>query len=145
MTIYWTLRGLIPALVRLGYGLWRKRIIVVAADQKAGELKRLLENSRLFNKKHISIAAPEAEIENLNSANVILVYWNDCTDHIEEILNQKRPNSALIIYAPPQDGRVPNDVMQKLETRKHVVLCNFRGRLMNDILTTMMTVAYDKG
>ncbi len=144
VTIYWTVRGLIPPLIRLGYGLRRKRIAIVALEQRGAELERLIQSSRLFNKKRIEIVDPNSEFEQLSKANVILVYFGDCQENIGDILNQKSADAALIVYAPPPE-RVSPEIMAQLAARKHVLLCNFRGRLMNDILTSMMTVAYDKG
>lgn len=142
--IYWTIRGLIPPLVRLGYGLQRKRIVIVAYEQHAAELSRLIQGTKLFNKNRIQIIAPDIELDQISKADVVLTYFSDCQGAMEEILNRKRSDAALIVYAPPPE-RVPSETMTQLAAQKHVLLCNFRGRLMNDILTSMMTVAYDKG
>jgi hypothetical protein len=34
--------------------------------------------------------------------------------------------------------------MKKIDGHRHTAVTNFRGRLLNDILTAMMTTAYEK-
>ncbi|WP_300394172.1 hypothetical protein [Henriciella sp.] len=142
--IYATIRGLIPVLIRLGYSLWQKRIIIFADNDMASELQRLINDSRLFNRKRIEIAG-ENDVENARKANVVLVYWRDAQGYIDEIVRNRSEHAALIIYAPHRDGAIPGEFLNELERRKHITLCNFRGRLMNDVLTSMMTIQYDKG
>lgn len=141
---WYTLRGLFPALFRLGHGLWRRKIAVVAEGDTLSNLETLIKDSRLFNKKNIIRVAGSGEYEAISRASVILVYWADAAATIDDVLAHKREDTALIIYAPYKDGPIPIDVMEKLETRKHVVVNNFRGRLMNDIVTSMITTGYAK-
>lgn len=141
---YWTFRGLIPALFRLGYGLQRRRIAIVATGDSLNNLEGLIGDSRLFNNKRIIRAAGQSEIEAISRANLILINWPDCRDYLEDILLLKSEQTALIVYAPHSGGRIENDDMAKLEQKKHVVVCNFRGRLMNDIVTSMITTGYEK-
>lgn len=142
--IYATARGLLPVLIRLGYSLWRKRIIIFASNDMATELQRLINESDLFNRSRIQIAG-QNDVENARKANVVLVYWRDVQDYIQDVIGNRSEHAALIIYAPHRDGPIPADVLNDLERRKHVTVCNFRGRLMNDVLTSMMTIQYDKG
>lgn len=142
--IYATMRGLLPVLIRLGYSLWQKRIIIFANNDMATELQRLINESDLFNRSRIQIAG-QNDAENARKANVVLVYWRDAQDYIQDVIGNRSEHAALIIYAPHRDGPIPADVLNDLERRKHVTVCNFRGRLMNDVLTSMMTIQYDKG
>ncbi len=141
---YWTVRGLIPALYRLGYGLQRRRIAIVATGDGLNNLEGLISDSRLFNSKRIIRVAGQGEIEAISRANLILINWPDCRDYLDDILRLKNEQTALIVYAPHSGGRIENEDMEKLEKRKHVVVCNFRGRLMNDIVTSMITTGYEK-
>lgn len=142
--IYATIRGLLPVLIRLGYSLWQKRIIIFADNDMAAELQRLINDSGLFNRSRIQVAG-QNDVENARKANVVLVYWRDVQSYIDEIVRNRSEHAALIIYAPHRDGPIPGEVLNSLERRKHVTVCNFRGRLMNDVLTSMMTIQYDKG
>jgi len=144
MVTYWTFRGFVPVLIRLGRGLWRRKIAIVASGDALSNLKGLLTDSRLFNTNRIIQISDEGELEAASTASLILVYWPDCMGFIDEILEQKKEQTALIIYAPHKGGPIPIDVMQKLELKKHVIVNNFRGRLMNDIVTSMITTGYEK-
>lgn len=144
MVAYWTVRGLIPALFRLGYGLRRRKIAVVATGDSLNNLVGLISDSRLFNSKRIIPTAGQGEIEAISRASLILINWPDCREYLDDILRLKSEQTALIVYAPHSGGRIENEDMAKLEQRKHVVVCNFRGRLMNDIVTSMITTGYEK-
>lgn len=142
--IWYTLRGLFPALLRLGHGLWRRKIAIVATGDTLDNLGLLIEESKLFNTKNIIRVAGVDQYEAIARASVILVYWADAAASIDAVLSKKHEDTALIIYAPYKDGPIPPEVMEKLELRKHVVVNNFRGRLMNDIVTSMITTGYAK-
>lgn len=141
----WTIRGFLPVFYRLGHGLWRRKIAIVATGDALGNLDGLIRDSKLFNSANIIRAAGEGELESLTRASIILVHWPDCAEFIDQILALKKEQTALIIYAPHRGGPVPNETMQTLETRKHVIVNNFRGRLMNDIVSSMITTGYETG
>ena len=144
MVAYWTIRGFLPVFYRLGHGLWRRKIAIVANGDALRNLEGLIRDSRLFNTTNVIPVAGEGELEAASRASIILVHWPDCSEFIDRILDQKKEQTALIIYAPHQGGQIPHDIMEKLETRKHVVVNNFRGRLMNDIVSSMITTGYEK-
>ncbi|PWE34078.1 hypothetical protein DDZ14_02650 [Maritimibacter sp. 55A14] len=144
LVVYWTIRGLLPVLYRLGHGLWRRQIGIVAEGDHYRNLEELLKKSKLFNNKNIYAVRGLGELESLSKVELALINWPDCAEYIQEILNAIPVNAALIVYAPPSGGRIPDEVMQSLELRRNVIVNNFRGRLMNDIVTSMITTAYEK-
>ena len=144
LVTFWTIRGFIPVLIRLGYGLWRRKIAIIATGDTLNSLEGLLSDSKLFNTTNVIRIAGQAELEAASRASILLVYWPDCSGFIDEVLVHKKEQTALIVYAPYSGGPIPGEVMQKLEQRKHVVVNNFRGRLMNDIVTSMITTGYEK-
>jgi len=75
---------------------------------------------------------------------MFLVYWPDWAADIAEILDNKRDECALIVYAPYDKGRIPDDQMKNLDGKRHTAVTNFRGRLLNDIVASMITTNYEK-
>ena len=138
------IRGISPALYRLGYGLARRKIAVFAKNDNLNSIKALLTDSKLFRAKNIEDITRLADIERADKASVYLVYWSDWSDNITEILQKKPSSCALIIYAPYNEGRIPDEKMVELDGKRHTAVTNFRGRLLNDIVTSMITTSYEK-
>lgn len=136
--------GIGPALWRLGNGLACRRIAVFAKDGALTSLDALLADSRLFWKANIINVGAEGDIGKAERATLFLVHWPDWTDTWKKILDQKRDGTALIVYAPQDKGRIPADVLEEMNNARNVVICNFRGRLLNDIVTSMITTSYEK-
>tara|TARA_B100001939_G_scaffold241885_1_gene209297 strand:- start:77 stop:586 length:510 start_codon:yes stop_codon:yes gene_type:complete len=144
LIVYWTLRGLTPALYRLGYGLWRRRIAIVAERDNYQNLEELLKGSKLFNKKNILAVRGKGQLESLNNIELVLINWPDCQQYFKNVLDAAPANAGIVVYAPPSGGRIPDEDMALLELRRSAIVSNFRGRLMNDIVTSMITTAYEK-
>ena len=54
----------------------------------------------------------------------------------------KSDTCALIIYVPRVLGLIPEEQMKKLDESRNTAITNFRGRLLNDIVTAMITTSY---
>lgn len=63
---------------------------------------------------------------------------------MDEIIRHKQDATALIVYAPQEDGKVPSEMLCKINNERNSLIVNFRGRLLNDILVFMMTTQYPK-
>lgn len=61
-----------------------------------------------------------------------------------DILFMKPDECALVVYAPYDQGRIPDEQMKKLDGKRHTAVTNFRGRLLNDIVASMITTSYEK-
>lgn len=138
------LRGVGPALLRLGNGLARRKIAIFAKGDNLSSLESLLLDSKLFRKRNICGIAKKVDIGKAEDASVLLVFWPDWASDIDDILAQKRDRSALIIYAPSDQGKIPSDQMMKLDAQRNTTLSNFRGRLLNDIVVSMITTSYEE-
>lgn len=141
--IYRWVRGISPALFRLGNGLARRKIAIFAKGDNLTSLKSLLTDSELFtNSNNIYGITDPQDIGKAEDATVYLVYWHDWADHIEDILRQKPDKCALVVYAPYNLPRIPDEQMKNLDGKRHTAVTNFRGRLLNDIVTSMITTSY---
>ena len=141
---YYCFRGFVPVLIRLGNGLWRRKIAIFASGDALTNLEILLLDLKLFNRTNIIRVSGDSELEAAEKASVFLVHWPDCQDNINAILQRKKEQTALIVYAPQGQGSIPVEVMVQFELRKNVVVNNFRGRLLNDLVTSMITTGYEK-
>ena len=137
-------RGIIPVLYRLGNGLARRTVAILASSGIQPSLKALLEDSRLFRKKNILAVTGVQDIDRAEEATVLIVYWPDWSDQIDRVLSMKRDQTALIVHAPPDGERIPDGVMAKLNERRNVVVNNFRGRLLTDVVSSLITTSYEK-
>ncbi len=138
------IRGVSPALYRLGNGLAKRKIAVFAKGDNLSSLKALLNDSKLFKKKNICEITKKEDIGICEQATLYLVFWHDCADYIDEILKKKPDGCALIVYSPKNLGMIPQDQIEKLDGHRHTAVSNFRGRLLNDIVTAMITTSYEK-
>jgi hypothetical protein len=72
-----------------------------------------------------------------------LGHWKPFENEIKNILNLKRDNAALIVYAPQSEGFIDKESLEKINLERNAIIVNFRGRLLNDILTSMITTTYE--
>jgi hypothetical protein len=141
--LLWT-RGIFPALLRLGNGLAKRKIAIFAKGDNLSSLKNLLLDSKLFREKNICEVSTSNDIGRAEGATVYLVFWHDWAADIGEILRQKPDECALVVYAPYDRGRIPDQQMEELDGKRHTAVTNFRGRLLNDIVASMITTGYEE-
>lgn len=141
--ILWA-KGISPALLRLGNGLAKRKIAIFAKGDNLSSMKKLLKDSKLFSEKNICEITKKEDVGICEQATLYLVFWHDCTDYIDEILRRKPDGCALIVYAPRNLGALTSEQMEKLDGHRHTAVSNFRGRLLNDIVTAMITTSYEK-
>jgi hypothetical protein len=142
--IFLWVRGISPALLRLGNGLARRKIAIFAQSDNFSSIKSLLMDSRLFKGKNICSITKKEDIGRAEDATMYLVFWPDWSNDIEDILSQKPDKCALIVYAPYDRGRIPDEQMKRLDGKRHTAVTNFRGRLLNDIVASMITTRYEQ-
>jgi hypothetical protein len=141
---YLWVTGIAPVLYRLGNGLAKRKIAIFASGDNLTSIKGLLLDSKLFKAKNICEITQLRDIEGAQGASVYLVYWPDWETHIDSILDKKPDSCALIVYQPYDKGRIADAEMRKLDDKRHTAVTNFRGRLLNDIVTSMITTSYEK-
>lgn len=137
---YLQLRGIAPVLVRLGNGLSRRKIAVFASGDALRSLEELLRDCKLFSKSSIIAVPSGADIGKAEEASVFLLNWADFGLHIDLVIRKKKDKTPLIVHAAP--GAIPPDQMARLANERNVAVCNFRGRLLNDLVTSMITTSY---
>jgi hypothetical protein len=137
-------RGIFPAVFRLGNGLAKRKIAIFAKQDNLSSLKNLLIHSKLFKEKNICEITKKEDIGMCEDATLYLVFWHDCSDYIDMILQKKPDSCALIVYSPRNMEPIPAQQMENLDGHRNTAVSNFRGRLLNDIVTAMITTGYSK-
>lgn len=137
-------RGIWPVLYRLGNGLANRKIAIFAKGDTRASLKSLLLDSELFREKNIFEISGVNDLGKAETASVYLVYWPDWSNDIGKILSMKPDRCALVVYAPYNLEKIPADQMMNLDGKRHTAVTNFRGRLLNDIVASMVITPYDK-
>ncbi len=137
-------KGIFPALLNLGNGLSKRKIAIFAKSDTLSSLNSLLLDSGLFKESNITKITKVDDFGKSEQSTLYLVYWPDWKDHMIEIRNLKKDNEALVIYAPSSGGMIPEDIMSELDKKRNITVVNFRGRLLNDLITAMITSGYIK-
>ncbi|MFZ1292527.1 MAG: hypothetical protein WAR79_20725 [Melioribacteraceae bacterium] len=141
-SIYLIIKGVLPVWYRLGIGL-SKRKIAVFADSEFESLKNMLVDSGIFLEKNI-VRIDAKSLKKAESLSLLLVHWKCFESEFENIVNIKKDSDALIIFAPQEEGFIDNNSLQIINTERNSIVVNFRGRLLNDILISMITTSYEK-
>lgn len=137
--ICWTF-GITPIVFRLGIALWKRKVAILGSAEAYASLAASLTDSGIFkNVVHISA-------DNLDKAKdhtVFLVDWETFGTNIDQVFQARNNHQTpIVIYAKPQ--AIPHDKMSDIANRANTVVVNFRGRLLNDILTSLITTSYEK-
>ncbi len=138
--IYRWCKGISPALLRLGKGLASRKIAVFAENDNFSSLKSLLVDSKLFKDKNVT-QITRKELRKAEDFSLFLAHWKTISSYLDIILSAKKDGTALIIYAPQEEGFVPSESIEEINKHRNVILVNFRGRLLNDIVTSLITTS----
>jgi len=139
--IFWV-KGVSKPLWRLGLGLSRRKVTIVASSDDCESLSNTLAKSDLFSKKNIACVTSPSDVRDLCNANLILLKLSDSSITLENILKNKKPDAALVVYA--KLGEIKTTQWELLDLHRNVSVTNLRGRLMTDLLNAMMTTSYEK-
>lgn len=143
-TTFLIVKGVIPVWYRLGRSLSKGKIAIFSTTQYSS-LRNMMIDAKLFQEKNIMEVGTH-EINRAKKANLFLVHWNDYKNEIDQILNIKEDWTALVIYAPKNEGIIENQaILDKINSHRNSVIVNFRGRLLNDILISLITSSYERG
>ena len=139
--IFTIVSGVLPVWIRLGKGLSNKKIAIYAEGQ-FDDFKNLLVDSGLFNEKNIE-KVTSSSLSKGETHTMMLVNYNEFDDKIEDILRFKKDSDALIVYVS-NGVRVPQNIINSINNQRNSIVVTFRGRLLNDIVTSLITTAYEK-
>ena len=136
----WTF-GITPIIFRLGIALWQRKVAIFGSAEIFESLKNSLIDSNIFKKRNI-IHISLDNIDKAKDETIFLVDWETFGNKIEQIFSaRKNHQTAVVIYAKPSS--IPKEKMNDIANRPNTVVVNFRGRLLNDVLTSLITTSYE--
>ena len=137
----WTF-GVTPIVFRLGVAFWQRKVAIFGSAEVFESLKNSLIDSNIFKQKNIIHISPD-NIDKAKDETIFLVDWETFGDKIEQVFSaRKNHQTAMVIYA--KLASIPQEKMSDIANRGNTVVVNFRGRLLNDILTSLITTSYDR-
>lgn len=137
-----TISGIFPVLIRLGRGLSKRQIAIFAKGDKLRSLRDLMLDSKLFKSKNIKEVTSVRDLGRAEGATIFLIFWDDWKNDIDKILNHKTDSTSVIVYAPTNLEDIPQNLMCQIGEQRYVTVTRFRGRLLNDIIVSMITTSY---
>lgn len=145
--IFWIL-GIAPLLWRLGFGRWTRKIVIVAKDEVYNQLKKDLEDSGVFRESNISQISSKSLAE-IKDRDLLLVHYQSFSkEEINTILANKKSKAGMVFYYPEfsnkKGKKISDEMFKKISSKENTTVVNFRGRLLNDIITTLITTSYEK-
>lgn len=140
---YLIIKGVLPVWIRLGFGLSQRKIAIFADEKQYTNLEMMLVDSQIFPPSNIR-QYRKGSVKSAAGTSILLVHWAACSEFIDEILEIKRASDALIVYAPKHEKELSLQDMEKITNQPNSILVNFRGRLLNDILVSMITTSYKR-
>lgn len=145
--VFWVL-GVWPLLWRLGFGRWVRKIAIIANTEVYNQLKKDLVDSGIFRENNIS-QIPTQSLAEVKDRDLLLVHYQSFSEEqIKTILGNKKSRAGMVFYYPEFSSsngkRIPDDMLKQISNKENTTLVNFRGRLLNDIITTLITTSYEK-
>lgn len=140
--------GITPVLWRLGLGRWLRKIAIVSNTEMYSLLRKDLVDSGIFREKNISPISSQS-LSEIKDSDLLLVHYQSFTEEeVKTILANKKSKAGMVFYFPefaPEEGRmISKEMLKQINVKENTTVVNFRGRLLNDIITTLITTSYEK-
>ena len=133
--------GITPIVFRLGIALWRRRVAIFGSLSAYESLKASLVDSKVFKEKNI-LHITNDNLDKAKNETIFLIDWESYNKEIKNVFSlRKNHQTPIVIFAKP--ASIPQKAMFDIANRANTVVVNFRGRLLNDILTSLITTTYD--
>ena len=140
--IFLIIKGVLPVWYRLGIGLSKSKIAIFSTGGDFSKLKSMVICSKIFKEKNIIDEIHKGEIKPACGAKIFLVHWKYFKDEIEKIIDLKKDDTALIVYAPKEEGAIDDKNLSIINNERNSLIVNFRGRLINDMLISLVTANF---
>lgn len=141
----------VGAISRLGKAAWRfglalygKKIMIISDSDDYRDIEEDLSNSGLIKKKNVLHISNKQLSKAKDALLLIVVYGYLNNDDFQNVVRNKNARCGLIVHCPPEKGRIAAEEMELLSKSAFTALCNFRGRLVNDVLLMMLSTSFKK-
>lgn len=140
--------GITPVLWRLGLGRWLRKIAIVANIDMYSSLKKDLVDSGIFREKNIC-PIYSSSLSEVKDRDLLLVHYQSFSEsEIKTILANKKSKAGMVFYfpefSPEKRLMISEEMLTQINIKENTTVVNFRGRLLNDIITTLITTSYEK-
>lgn len=142
LVIAGTFAGITQAMVRFGLALYAKKIAIIAGLDDFNDIQNDLVNSGLIKKRNIQHITNRHLDEAKSALLMIIVHGYLSDEEFNTVVRGKKPQCGLIVHCPPEKGRIDEKGMQLLSMIPFTALCNFRGRMVNDVLLMMLSTSF---
>jgi hypothetical protein len=133
--------GVTPLVFRIGKAIWRRKVAIIGSSEAFSSLKACITDTNIFKKNNV-VHIPIDNVDKSKEHTILLVDWETSGNQIDQIfLARKNHNTAVIIFA--KAGFIPSEKMAEIANRSNTVVVNFKGRLLNDILNSLITTSFD--
>lgn len=129
---------------RFGLALYGKKIMVVSGSNDYRDLEEDLSSSGLIKRKNVLHISDKQLSKTRDALLLIVVYGYLNNDDFQNVVRNKSARCGLIVHCPPEKGRIAAEEMELLSKSAFTALCNFRGRLVNDVLLMMLSTSFKK-
>lgn len=144
MTFFGWSAGVFMVMKRLGLGRWYRKVTILSDVNNGESLKKDLIDSGVFREKNIKLIG-ENNISDIKSADLVLLdYWSISPEKALGAISNKQKHAGLVVYSPMKKGRIEDEVTARINDEPFTTLVQMRGRLVNDLLITLMSTSYDK-
>ena len=134
--------GITPVVFRLGIALWKREVAVFGSAEAFESIRATLLDSQIFKAKRI-VHITLDNIDKAKDKTIFIIDWESFGGKLEQVFSARRNHqTAIVIYAKP--ASIPIERMSDIANRANTVVVNFRGRLLNDVLTSLITTSYDR-
>jgi hypothetical protein len=133
--------GVSPLVFRIGKAVWRRKVAIIGNSESYSILNECIVDSGIFKKNNV-IHITTDNIDKVKEYSVLLIDWESSNTQIDQIfMARKNHNTAVIIYA--KAGSIPHEKMAEIANKANTVVVNFKGRLLNDILNSLITTSFE--
>lgn len=129
---------------RFGLALYGKKIMIISDGDDYHDLEEDLSSSGLIKKKNVLHISNKQLSKAKNALLLIVVYDYLNNSDFQNVIRNKSTRCGLIVHCPPEKGRIAAEEMELLSKSTFTALCNFRGRLVNDVLLMMLSTSFKK-
>lgn len=134
--------GITQALIRFELALFAKKIAIIAGLDDFNDIRKDLVNSGLIKTRNIQHVTNKHLDEAQSALLMIIVHEYLSNEEFNAVVRGKKPQCGLIVYCPPEKGRIDEQGMKLLSMISFTALCNFRGRMVNDVLLMMLSTSF---
>lgn len=144
--ISWSM-GVFPLFLRIGFGRWSRKIRIAAKNETYENLRTDLIDTGIFREKNIDQITNKSLAKIKNSSLVLVHYQSFSEEEIKTILSYKKSSAGFVFYFPEfssPENVISKEMMKIMNNEQFTTVVNMRGRLINDIVTTLLSTSYEK-